>query len=96
MCRNWRTRHGEIDLVAQTGDVLAFVEVKTRRGRDFGLPEESITAAKGRRLIEMGQAYISSDELHDIEWRVDLVAIEVDQNGVVQRVEHIPNVVFGW
>jgi len=48
--RNYRCRGGEIDLIAQDGATLVFVEVRLRRNRDFGTPGESITAAKRRRL----------------------------------------------
>jgi len=40
-----------VDIVAQEGDELVFVEVRTRRGAKYGTPEESVTAAKARRLI---------------------------------------------
>ena len=48
---NYRCRWGEVDIVAQEGDELVFVEVRTRRGAEYGTPEESVTAAKSRRLI---------------------------------------------
>lgn len=48
---NYRCRWGEVDIVAQEGDELVFVEVRTRRGAEYGTPEESVTAAKPRRLI---------------------------------------------
>ena len=48
---NYRCRWGEVDIVAQEGDELVFVEVRTRRGVEYGTPEESVTAAKSRRLI---------------------------------------------
>ena len=48
---NYRCRWGEVDIVAQEGDELVFVEVRTRRGAEYGTPEESVTAAKARRLI---------------------------------------------
>ena len=48
--RNYRCRGGEIDLIAQDGTTLVFVEVRLRRNRDFGTAGESITAAKRRRL----------------------------------------------
>ena len=48
---NYRCRWGEVDIVAQEGDELVSVEVRTRRGAEYGTPEESVTAAKSRRLI---------------------------------------------
>lgn len=96
LARNWRTRRGEIDLVAQIDQVLAFVEVKTRRGTDFGKPEEAITDVKAGRLLALGQEYVVQNELLDVEWRIDLIAIELEKNGSLKRLEHIPNVVFGW
>ena len=45
---NYRCRWGEVDIVAQEGDELVFVEVRTRRGAEYGTPEESVTAAKSR------------------------------------------------
>ncbi len=94
--RNWRCRRGEIDLVAKEGDVLVFVEVKTRRGRDYGTPEEALTRYKVKRLLELGQRYILEHDLEDVEWRVDLVAVELDQQGKLLRFEHVPNAVWAW
>ena len=48
---NYRCRWGEVDIVAQEGDESVFVEVRTRRGAEYGTPVESVTAAKARRLI---------------------------------------------
>lgn len=94
--RNWRCRRGEIDLVVQEGEVLVFVEVKTRRGRDFGTPEEAIMGAKAKRLLELGQRYLLEHELEDQDWRVDLVAVELSRDGLLLRCEHIPNIVWTW
>jgi putative endonuclease len=94
--RNWRCRRGEIDLVVKEGDVLVFVEVKTRRGRDYGTPEEALTRYKAKRLLELGQRYILERNLEDVEWRVDLVAVELDQQGKLLRFEHIINAVWAW
>lgn len=94
--RNWRCARGEIDLVAQAGDVLVFVEVKTRRGRKSGTPEEGVTPHKARRLLDLGQAYLYENDLDDVEWRIDLVAVELDGRGKLLRCEHIPNAVMGW
>jgi putative endonuclease len=93
---NWRCRRGEIDLVASTGEILVFVEVKTRRGRGHGMPEEALTRAKVRRLLELSQRYLLEHELEDIEWRVDFVAVELNRQGELIRCEHVPNAVWAW
>ena len=93
--RNWRCRHGEIDIVAQKGELVAFVEVKTRKGRGMGAPEEALTQRKGKKLIQLAQLYVAQHEL-DVDWRIDLVAVELDKSGKLLRCEHIPNAVLGW
>ena len=94
--RNWRCRRGEIDLVASAGEVLVFVEVKTRRGRDHGMPEEALTKAKVRRLLELSQRYLLEHDLEDVDWRVDMVAVELNRQGELVRCEHVPNAVWAW
>ncbi len=96
VARNWRCARGEIDLVAKAGEVLVFVEVKTRRGRNFGAPEQGLTPHKARKLQEVGQYYLFENDLDDIEWRIDLVAVELDAKGKLLRCEHLQNVVWGW
>ncbi|MAU00971.1 MAG: YraN family protein [Anaerolineaceae bacterium] len=96
VARNWRCQKGEIDLIVQAGDgLLAFVEVKTRRGRSMGLPEEALTPHKSRKLIQLAQIYLGEHDL-DVDWRIDLVAVELDKSGKLLRCEHIPNAVLGW
>jgi len=95
VARNWRCRQGEIDLVARAGKMLVFVEVKTRRGRRMGAPEEAFTPRKARKLIQLAQLYLAEYDL-DVAWRIDLVAVELDKTGKLLRCEHIPNAVLGW
>ena len=57
--RNWRCRHGEIDLIAKERDVLVFVEVRMRSGAGFGGAAESITQAKRARLIAAARLYLT-------------------------------------
>lgn len=96
VARNWRCARGEIDLVAQAGEILVFVEVKTRRGRALGTPEEGVTPAKGRKLLELAQIYLYKHELADVDWRIDVVAVELDSGGKLLRCDHIPNAILGW
>lgn len=96
--RNYRhSTLGEIDIVGVDGECLAFVEVRTRRGRDFGTPEESITPAKQQKLIELAQAYLQEHEGEPLPpcWRIDVVAVELTSKGKLQRVELIKNAVTG-
>jgi putative endonuclease len=71
---NWRCTAGEVDLVAQDGACLAFVEVRTRRGRAYGTPEESITAAKLARMAAVAESYVYAEGWEG-DWRLDVVAI---------------------
>jgi putative endonuclease len=92
--RNWRCGAGELDLVARDGDCLAFVEVRTRRGREMGSPEESVTPAKQARLVALAETYLQE---HDWPgpWRIDVVAVEMDVRGRFQRLDHYENAVTG-
>lgn len=88
--RNLRTSEGEIDLLAEDGEWLVFVEVRTRRGREFGTPQESITASKKERLIRVAEAYLE-EHPQDSPWRIDIIAIEL--GGGQPRIEHFPNAI---
>lgn len=84
--RSLRTSEGEIDLLAQDGEWLVFVEVRTRRSREFGTPEESITPNQKNRLISVAEAYLEGRE-EPPPWRIDIVAI--DMAAPEYRIEHI-------
>jgi putative endonuclease len=93
--RNWRCPEGELDIVAEQGEALVFVEVRTRRGDRFGTPEESITLAKRAHLIAAAQAYLQAHSLQDRDWRIDVVAVEMSDRGQLQRVDVIENAIEG-
>jgi putative endonuclease len=61
----------------------------------MGTPEEALTPRKGQQLFALAQQYLAEQEL-DVDWRVDLVAVELDKSGKLLRCEHIPNAVLGW
>jgi putative endonuclease len=90
LARQWRCAQGEIDLVAQQQAQLVFVEVRTRRAAGYGSPEESITPAKQARLVALAYSYLAAHELDtESDWRIDVIAVEVDRAGRVQRLNHI-------
>ncbi len=90
---NFRCPHGEIDIIAQRKDYLVFVEVRTKSNLDFGTPEESITQAKKQKLITLALTYTSTHQNLPSLWRIDVVAIELDDKGKTRRIEHIENAV---
>ncbi len=93
--RNWRWRKGELDLVAEQDEEIVFVEVKARRSQKYGLPEESITRSKREKLIQTAYAYLRSANRDDADWRIDVVAIDMEDDGTVIRLEHIVSAVEG-
>ena len=92
--RNWRCSAGEMDIVAVDGDCLIFVEVRTRRGRAFGTPEESVTPAKQAKLVKVAQTYLQ-ESCWDSDWRIDVVAVEMAPDGRLLRVDLIRHAVTG-
>lgn len=84
--RNFRCRAGEIDLVAEEGEELVFVEVKTRRGTARGLPEEAVGQRKARKLQEVAFFYLDQHNLPDCSWRIDVVAVQFSSTGKLEEI----------
>ncbi len=93
LARNWRCPAGEIDLIAEQGGALVFVEVRTRRGDARGTPLESITPAKQAKLIEAAQTYLQENTLEDRDWRIDVVAVEMSPRGALLHIDVIENAI---
>ena len=74
--RRYRTRHGEIDIVARDGETMVFVEVKVRATGDYGTAAEAVTARKQRRVVSMAIDYLARHRLTDKPCRFDVVAID--------------------
>jgi len=92
---NYRCPQGEIDIIARHKDYLAFIEVRTKRSLNFGSPEESITRTKKERLKTTALQYRQSHHNLPPLWRIDVVAIELDEKGKPSRIELIDNAVGG-
>ncbi|MEI7813860.1 MAG: YraN family protein [Coriobacteriia bacterium] len=75
--RNWRCQHGEIDIVGLDGETVVLCEVKTRRTRAKGNPEESITSAKRLRYSRLAQAYLQESGLTEVPVRFDVIGLLV-------------------
>ncbi len=90
---NWRSPDGEIDLVARAGPTIVFVEVKARTSDRFGGPEEAVTASKIARVQRIAMAYLTAHDSLDVDWWIDVVAIDCSPDGKVRRLEHLVDVV---
>ena len=73
--RNWRTRFGEIDIVAKDKEVMVFVEVKTKTGNQFGEPWEMVNRHKLEQVRKMGEVYLAKNGLSDAAARVDVIGV---------------------
>lgn len=90
--RNFRSKFGEIDIIAQEGDFLVFIEVKTRWSQKFGPPEEAVTPWKIKRITKAAQYYkMLQSELPEA-LRIDVVAIDLSPGGEVGEIKILKNV----
>ena len=86
--RNYRTRYGELDLIMRSGGALVFVEVKLRRGREFGDPIEAVTPRKQTAVRSMAEQYLAEREPEFEDLRFDVVGILASRNEP-PKVQHI-------
>lgn len=87
--RNYRFARAEVDIVAEEGAELVFVEVKARSSSSFGEPEESVGSAKEQRLRRAAEGFCMERGLTDRFYRFDIVAIRFEKGNII--VKHIRN-----
>jgi len=85
LATNWRFRKYELDIVAQKNNELVIVEVKTRATDFFGNPEDAVTPAKQKHLVNGANSYIETNEI-DLDCRFDVIAIILNKNQ--QEINH--------
>ncbi len=81
LATRYRSRFGEIDIVARSNQTIVFIEVKTRAGDDFGGGAAAVTPWKQRRIAQMAIDYLSRNELHEQPCRFDVVTIDMKDSG---------------
>ncbi|MFA5809465.1 MAG: YraN family protein [Thermoleophilia bacterium] len=93
LASNFRTRYGEIDIIVQRGGIVAFVEVKARRDKQFGEPFEAVSPRKQGRIRRMAEMWLAANEgeaaLADCDFRFDVVSIMLDENDRAAQLLHI-------
>jgi len=82
--RNFYSKLGEIDIIAKDGRTLVFVEVKLRKSRKLGFPEESVNVQKLRRIERTGQYYIMEKKIKVDKLRIDIVSILLKNDKLVR------------
>lgn len=87
--RNLRTPVGEIDLVVRHRRILAFVEVKTRRGTGFGSPAEAVGPRKQHQIVQAAKWYLKDHPHRHLQPRFDVVAVTIIGDDL--HIEHIPD-----
>lgn len=95
IARNWRCRVGELDIVALNGEAIVFVEVRSRAHSRFGSALESVTDSKLDRVLSAAEYFVMEHpEYGDLPWRIDVIAIRTDSDGVVQEYRHLENIII--
>lgn len=87
--RNFHNKFGEIDIIAKDKDILVFVEVKAKKGVEFGMPEEMINNGKLKRIQKMAYVYLNGKQL---PCRIDVVAIILSPQNQTIRLTHYESV----
>jgi putative endonuclease len=86
IAKNFRTRFGEIDLIAQAGDEILFVEVKTRTASTFGYPEYAVDHQKISHLVQAARAYLEQNSLNSV-WRLEIISIELNKQAKTAKIK---------
>jgi len=90
--RNFKARYGEIDIIAQKQGILVFIEVKTRIGNTYGLPEEAVTKRKIREVTLTAQYYYLLNPQLPTSHRIDVIALELNPDKTIKDLRHIENI----
>lgn len=88
LARNWRCPEGELDIVARDAEALVFIEVKTRRQREFGPPAEAVVPTKRFRLRRLAAQWLAAHPDHAGEVRFDVVSVLLPRSGPA-LIEHV-------
>lgn len=85
--RNFQIREGEIDLIAEAGDLLIFVEVKTGQSGRFGHPADKVDLRKQQRMILAAEGFLQKNRIEERDCRFDVIAVRIKNGRSI--VEHI-------
>ena len=88
--RNYRTKDGEIDIIAKTGEILVFVEVKTRTTVEFGNPAEAVNETKIEHMLKTAKYFLYSNRINNKSMRFDVIEVFIYKGRY--KVNHIKQI----
>ncbi len=97
--RNYKSKIGELDLIAAKDQTLVFVEVKTRSGITVGEPYEAVDRKKRQKLLKLADGYLTYGGITNLsslfqDTRIDVISILMSNDGRIKNLEHIRNAVI--
>lgn len=87
--RNYRTKIGEIDIIAIKSRVIVFVEVKTRSSTKYGFPYEAVNKKKQDRIIKSSFVYIKQNNIRDYQIRYDIIEVYLHEDSKINHIENV-------
>lgn len=89
--RNYHKKTGEIDLIAKDKekDEVVFIEVKTRKSKNFGRPEEAVDLRKLKKIEKTALFWLNENRYTNILWRIDIIALEIQQEIKITHLENV-------
>ncbi len=85
---------GEIDIVAEEGNTLVFVEVKTRKSEQFGSAAGAVNFYKQEKLKQLANCYLSFRKIKDKNCRFDVITIMLGEGNKINKIDLIKNAIF--
>lgn len=73
--KNYKSKYGEIDIIAREKNIISFIEVKTRRSDGLGYPEEAVNYYKQKKIIQCARHYIHKKRIDDLNIRFDIISV---------------------
>lgn len=89
---NYKTKLGEIDIIAKIKDYIVFIEVKARSSINYGYPSEAVGFRKQRKIINASKIFIQENNIKDIDIRFDIIEVYLKD----RKIKHIEDAFFDF
>lgn len=89
LCKNFRTRNGEIDIICTFKDIIVFIEVKSRYSYTFGFPSEAVTYLKQKQIINLSKYFLLKNKLFNYNCRFDVIEVCFNKNDNLYNINHL-------